>query len=330
MSMYYNESIKNEYLNTIKNEGSRNTIQYIFLASKSAEQNILNKDLYNFDKDQIGEVLKNMSLKSNHTARTSTNFIKGYITWAIKNGFRDNNLNPLSGIGESWYGKFVDRNLKMHYTYDEIISIIEGKNGYFGIANAQDQAMLMLIFEHGLTLEELQLLNYYDINWGTNDIVIKKREQNQIITVSNQLMRYIENAYHEKVYRSFNANTGEYSEKQLIQSDFIFKNAIHRRLPKNNTVSTQTFYSRLIKIKEKEGLEYLTQQSLKQSGMIHMAVELYKEYGKIGTEQIRMIGDRYNYKKMISNGSEYHNASLIGNSVNKQNIKDLYDIDIDI
>jgi integrase len=245
MSEFYNEVIKNRYLDTLDNEGSRATIKYIFLASKRAEE-IKEMDLYNFSKEDIELVLENMNMTSYHTARANTNYISNYITWCIKHGYRENNLSPLDTIDSTWSRKFVDRTIKIHYSYEEFIDLIEDKN----MLNAQDQCFLFLIFEGvlGERFSELTELRYENFDFENKTVYIKDRDKS--ISLSNECLKYVEKAYNQDTYYAYNLKTKEFNEKQLLSSPYLFKNLKSPRSTENVPVGMSVLYNRLHGLKE--------------------------------------------------------------------------------
>ncbi|MDT0160395.1 hypothetical protein [Bacillus sp. AG4(2022)] len=328
MAEFYNNAIKQRYLEGIKNEHSRQTISYIFTASRGAEENVLGTDLYNFSKEDIEKVLSNMNCLTYNSARSNTNFIKNYISWAISNGYRENNLHPLDGIDKKWMNKFVDKTTKIHYSDEEFYDLLEE------LPNAQDQALLYLIFEgiSGSSFSQLQALTYNDINWNKNEVYVKERDES--IELTDAGMRYLENAYKAATYRYFDSETGDHKERDLLNSDYLFKNPKSPRTKTENLpVTTATLYNRLNNIRNEFLLQHLTPISIKQSGMIHTAAKILQEKiangedPKLSREDIKVIGDKYQASKVENREYSYYNRSLMKQFINAEKLKELYGID---
>lgn len=321
MSKLYNQEIKEKFLSTYDNEQTQKTLNNVFLKSELIER-VLEKDLYNFNLNEIGLVISNANPHSSMVARSLGRFISQYISWAMP--YRESNLNPLQGVDAEWYDKFVDKTKKVHYSYDEFISLIKE------LHNAQDQAFLFLVFEGimGQRFSELRELTFQDVKWDENEIYIKERDQT--IKVSEDCIKYLDKAYKQDTYYTYNSDTKEYKEKELLESKYIFKNVKSGRTEPFTSVSMAVFYNRLNSIKEQFSLEYLTPMAIRQSGMIKMAVDLYKEYGKLEYEQFEKIGKKYNYSMLNNNGYEYYNTTLMKEFINTENIRDLYDIEIEL
>lgn len=336
MGELYNKDIKDKFLNeNYDNEQTKNTIRHVFIKSEPIES-VLNKDLYDFTADEIGNVIKNSNPLSSTVARSTGRFISQYISWAMS--YRNSNIHPLDAKSPSWYDQFVDKTKKIHFSYDELFDgIIDSPM----ILNAQDQALLALMFEGivGKGFTELNSIHYNNINWNANEVIVDGREKP--IKVSDRTVKYIENAYHETTYRFYNLDTGDYTEKELVKSDYIFKNTKSPRTKEGEPISVQTFYGRMRTLKEMLGLEYLTPNALKQSGMISLAADIAKEYiekGKVnetgmpelGYDEFALIGEKYNMAKMVNNGYEYYNTFLMREFITEEKIKELYNLGVSI
>ncbi|MED3550172.1 hypothetical protein [Cytobacillus praedii] len=320
---YYNYPIKNRYLESIDNENSRTTIGYIFNHSLRTEM-ILEKDMYNFSREDIESVMRNISPGTANYAKSSLFHIRSYISWAIKHGYRDNNMNPLDNITGAWASKFVDRTSKIHYSEEELEDLLSEFH------NAQDQAMVRLWFEGagGREFSEVKNLSYYDIDWINNILTLRDESRNERkITVSDKCMKYIENAYRQTNY--IFVKDGEIvSERPLEQSDFILRNVAHRKVDeKTNEIGSGSIYKRLKELKVYFGLDVFSPNAIRQSGQIYMVSAIYERDGHFGDKlQWYEIGDRFNVTKVNNNP----NVTMMKNYISTEILKDLYDLDIKI
>lgn len=326
MSNIYNEKVKNRYLATYENEGTQVTIRSLFAKATLTEET-LNKDLYNFSIDDLTDVFKNISPKTNSIAMSAGRFIKQYITWAIRQGYRDNNDNPLNGADKKWFTKFVDRKLKIHYSYDEFLELIDEAQSY------QDKILLFLLWEgiSGEGFSQLRNLKYSDINYDNNTIYIKEREYH--VQVDPECIKFLQKSNDEKTYIQYNMKTKEFSEKELIQSEYVLRNVRSPRVQIAQSVGINVIYNRLHGMREYLGdLEYLTPQSLRQSGMLKMAYDLSLNKNNLGYEELSQIGEKYEYSTITSEDGKfiYYNTFLMKDFVNSDNLKTLYDLDVEI
>lgn len=317
MNKLYNEHIKKEFLKLYE-ETSQHAIERVFNKSYSAEK-LLRKDLYDFNENEIGIVLSELEPHSVDVAKSLGFYIKSYISWAMP--YRKSNLNPLDVATDSYFERFVDKSKKIHWAEDELIEQLER------LPNGQDKALVMLIFNGILGEEAIELidLNYFDIDWNSNEIYIASRKEK--LKVSDACIKYLKEAHRQQNYYSLSDDNKEFP---LVETDYIFKNIYGKKSQDSKQVTSTVIYGRLSRIKDYLSLDYLTTNSIKQSGMIKYAVDLWSNRGKLGKEEFNLIGDRFNLNKIHANGYEYHNKSLMKKYINEENIKKLYGIDVQI
>jgi hypothetical protein len=178
----------------------------------------------------------------------------------------------------------------------------------------------------GNSFSQLKELKFTDIDWENKEVYVKERDIK--IPVTDECLKYLDKAYKQDTYYTYNPTTKEYTEKDLLPSSFIFKNIKTPRAKEYEPVGQSVFYARLGSLKQELNLQYLTPNSLKQSGMICYAAELYNEYGKLEYEEFEKIGDRFGLSKINSNGYDYYNTTTLKEYISESNLKELYDIDI--
>src|SRR5690625_932786 len=208
----YNAKEKEEFLDTIEAEDIKNLYRHLFSKSRGAEI-LYQKDLYAFSLRQIEDVMRNVNPATLNSSANTKSRINHYITWAISNGRRTNNINPIQGASREWEKKFIDKSIKRYLSDSELYDIVES------LYNAQDQALIQCLFEGimGQGLSELISMKYDNINWDSNEVRVtdQKDGKTRIVVVSDRCMRYLENAYKQTSYISENTET----EKELIEFD---------------------------------------------------------------------------------------------------------------
>ncbi|MEW5569693.1 phage lytic cycle repressor MrpR family protein [Rossellomorea marisflavi] len=324
----YNSDVKEEFLNTYDNEGTKNTIRYVFLASRLNEVP-LGKDLYDFSKEEIGKVIAETKPKSTAIARTKAIFINQYISWAISNNYRKNAINPLQKeANEEWLKSFVDPNLK------QFISLNDLHEMESQLINYQDIAVLRLLFEgvYGQASSEIRNLKFEDINQSSGEIRLyddKKGERK--ITVSQSTLDILNKAYDQKIYQNNNGETTRQKETDLLDNEYVVRPTKRGRVIEGR-VSQTVVMKRIKMISELFDMEDMTPKSITRSGMIYMAYRLLKESGKkeLTKDIFEAVGDRFNLTKIhqvssINNQEySYHNRTVMSEFINEDNIKKLY------
>jgi integrase len=320
----YNEEQKERYLHFISdNEGTHATIRNIFYKAFIYEE-ARDRDLCNFNLEEIGKVIKRSNPYNLNTAKSTLRFISGYISFCIENGLRDNNINPLDGVSDQWVDSFVDKTKKIHYSYTEFLELLDK------IENMQDKIYLFLLFEgiQGEKFSELRNLKYEHIDKDNKTIFIEER--NESIEVSDKCIEYLELAQKETEYMSYIPKSNTFNKKELLPSDYVFKNVKSPRTKEYTQVNMVVFYNRLAAIKEYTQKDFLTPVAIMQSGMIWEAVKLYNKEHALGYDQIAKIGKKYNYSTITNNGYTYYNSFLMKNFMTMENFSELYGLNIEI
>ncbi|GLI82408.1 hypothetical protein ANABIO32_00940 [Rossellomorea marisflavi] len=325
----YNSDVKEEFLNTYDNEGTKNTIRYVFLASRLNEVP-LGKDLYDFSKEEIGKVIAETKPKSTAIARTKAIFINQYISWAISNNYRKNAINPLQKeANEEWLKSFVDPNLKQFISLNDLHEMERE------LENPQDIVVLRLLFEgvYGQASSEIRNLKFKeDVDKESGKLTLyddKKGERE--ITVSQSTLDMIIKAYEQKTYKNNNGETIRQKETDLLDNEYVVRPTKRGRVIEGR-VSQTVVMKRIKLISELFDMEDMTPKSITRSGMIYMAYKLLKESGKkeLTKDIFEAVGDRFNLTKInqvssINNQEySYHNRTVMSEFINEENIKKLY------
>ena len=320
----YNQELKERFLSQYA-EDSQITHGYT-LSKAYDEETFFEKDLYEFDIEQIKKVLYKINPINVGTAVRYGNTIKNYIDFAHRNGYAMSNINnPLQGMNVEWYRQFVGKK-KLYLSEQEINEILKE------LVNFQDQLPILLAFEGvlGEDMSEQANLNVNSYNENSNTLQLKDDVKGErTIEVSDKLIALIKRAHSETKYLSKNGTaSGKLKERNLGDSQYVLKSSVRSDSEQDAPISKFVLYRRLREIKDVCDYPYLSYKSIYRSGQIKMAVDLYNEHGKLDNDELELIAQKYNLSKTMSNGQQY-NFSSMREYINKDNIKALYDIDIE-
>jgi integrase len=320
----YNEEFKDEYISKFDNESTQKAIRNIFKNSFSTEL-ILEKDLYDFSNDEIGNLIRGFAPFDKYMAYDLGKQIARYIDYAIICG-RTIAENPISALTPDWYETLVDKKHKL-FSKDEIYSLVER------LINSQDKAMIALIFEGvtGKLLSELRNIKLSDVNEFLNLVTLRNddREIIRIIKVTDWCMEQIKSAFSDVYYQTIKDN----SEKQLVEfNDYLFRNFQNRSTSKTGSILSQTLYGRIQNISGVYDIPFLRPKAILKSGMIAMAVRLLEDNGHLGKKQLEEISDQFDYGKFYQDAykEKVINVSYMKRTINEKEIKKLYDINVNI
>lgn len=310
---FYNEAVKNRFLETYDKADTRVTYGRILKNSYYTEDQ-LGKDLYDFNRDEIKGVLFVCAPYSMDVSKTNAAAIRSYINWAIKEGYRMNNLNPLDGIGSEWYKQFVDKSKETIYSASKIKYIVSKCMNY------QDSVIVQLLFEGvgGEGHEELLNLEENHINFETGELELyDKDNSSRKLRVSDECLRLIRGALNETKYikknGEFSPNTKS-TETNLANNNFVLKTS----LTQNKGIGKggkDLIFRRITTLSKCFGLEYFKPKSIRFSGMLYEAKKIVDRDGVLEKQQ---------YEKFCPRFKVYWHYPLAKEFLNIQTITKLY------
>jgi hypothetical protein len=319
----YNEEFKEEYISKFDNESTQKAMKNIFKKSFTTES-ILEKDLYDFSKDEIGNLIRGFAPFDKYMAYDLGKQIARYIDYAITCG-RTIAENPINAVTPDWYETLVDKKHKL-FSQDEIYSLVER------LINPQDKAMISLIFEgvSGKLLSELRNIQLSDINQLLNLVTLRDEngEVTRIIKVSDWCMKQIQTAFSDIYYQTIKGN----SEKQLVEfNNYLFRNFQNRSTTKTGSILSVNLYNRIRNISEVYDIPFLRPKAILKSGMIAMATRLIGDKKRLERKHLEEISDQFDYGKFYQEAykDKAINVSYMKRTINADEIKKLYDIDIE-
>ena len=323
---FYNPDIKRRYLDQF-DEGSAITIGYV-LSKAIKIENVLKKDLAQFNDQEIKHVMHIINPVNLTSSKRYGGVIKGYIDWAMANGYgTGSNINVLAGMGDDYYKEFVGvkkTTISREELFEEIL-----KN----LVNDQDKLPLLLAFE-GVAGEDLHEQRYLTVDCIIDDNTLEVptfEGGTRTLKVSSELTNLIRRTNEQNVYYYRNGlATSRIKDVPLIKTDYVLKKPA-KGTEENKPIEKSVLYSRLRKV----GMDYsdfpqLTYKNLQQSGMIYMGYKFYMEKSSLTNDDYKEISEHFNFKKLkADNGKEYYNTTFIKSVVNRDSILELYGVDID-
>jgi site-specific recombinase XerD len=327
----YNEEVKEAFLQyLIDEEGyteeTVHVFRFVFYKSYDVED-ILQKDMYDFNMSELKQVLLNANKSTLNSVRAFASMMKKYIDWAIHTGLTNSNINPMDMFTTKDFEECIDKSKKLFISEDELIEI-ENR-----LVNYQDKVVPRLLFEgaNGYEVSELINLKKYDVDYANKRLrLYDDKSGERFITVSDRCLEFIEKAINEKVYYARNGEKDSAhgkSEYEYFETDHVIKNVLTGRT--KGAADKNVVYRRMYMIKEIFDMPYLTIKNIWRSGMIKMAVDLYKEEGELTNKQLAKIAEQFGLGKIINNGHETYNYHSMRQFINRDNILDLYGIDIE-
>ncbi|OIK13575.1 hypothetical protein BIV60_13860 [Bacillus sp. MUM 116] len=320
----YNEKGKMEYLKTIP-EKTRNVYKYALCRSFDTEE-VVGKDLYHFTSEEIKDALINADHSTFNSIKLTFNVFEFYIDWAIKTGRVHSNINPARSINNDELKSYLNKK-KVLFSKCEIAGMQKK------MVNAQDKIILQLLFEgvNGHGHSEILNLTQSDIDWANCELILKddKYGERKKVKVSEKCINLIKEAIEQTRYQNKNGSSiGNNPELPLIKNNYILRSAT-TKVQNYYRANKHIIYRRISTIAKFFGYQYLTAKNIEKSGMIAMAVGLYKQRNKLEAEELSMIAFQFGLKKVVVNGVEIFNISFLRDFINPDTIMDLYNIHIE-
>lgn len=316
----YNGDVKNHYLTSIDNEGSRKT-SYFNLKAASKMEREFRKDLFEMTQAEL-DLVYHAARKTTETAVASyISHINSYIRWASINGYRGTNLpKQASESIASIAHKYVSKTKSTYYTQDDLMYY------YDLLPNLSDVMIIQCVFEgiRGQESSEIFNIKAADLSEKNDRYYINlydtiKGEERFEFEISKFLFETIYKTSETDIYKT---PTGK--EFELVPSKYVL-----RKTAKGKKASGEG---------EKLAASYLTNKNIlyrdifengnfrlkdiEKSGVMYYLYTLLnkKESHIVTQEEYKAIANKYNIGKYIHN---YTNEETVNYNV----IRSTIDID---
>lgn len=321
----YNPDVKFEFVqkNYPGNIETQQTIIINFTKAALIEK-LYDKDLCVFNIDEIRELVESLGYATENTIRVALSYFSSYVDWCIAENRRGD-----YGTHSNDFDLFIATQ-----DLSEFVSKIQTENRYitkeelkYSIAalnNPIDQAMFLAIYEgiFGEKMHELRSLKKEgSIDFKTRKVTLVNLDgSKRTKTISQELADIFQDAINQQVYLVANGEETKVKNKvrALAKSEYIIR-PISKGTNSHEMMEYSAIVGRFITIKKYAGLEYVTPQSLFDSGAINRVVELTKEKGlDKPTDEIFKIlqqpdeynlshNELYNFKKKYKLATELKN-----------------------
>jgi integrase len=317
--------LKQEYLKQ-KPTATAESDSFVLKATDEYEK-LLRKSIYNMTYVELKElILMQFKNSSEKTVLKNVSILKTYIDFCINKNVVLHGENRLATFSSNDANDFVNKQafLGKYHSKEQIREFQDL------LYNEQDKLFLELLFqgvrgrttEDG-TLEEIINLRISDVNEEKKRLRLVQNNGNfRYLEVDEYTIELIKDTYKQDVYVE---NNGEMTDNIRLSEPRKLKiNKVEDyvlRVPSKNKYQIFTpnlINSRMRRIKIWLGENYLTATSIFESGMLNMALEIYKEKGEIQKDDYIKICQRYNY------GIERNSENVNEENINEKNYESRY------
>lgn len=281
----YNPELKFEFLEkNYPDHDTQQTIVFNFIKSGVLEK-LYDKDLCIFNTKEINELVESLGYTTENTIRSTLSYFSAYVDWCIAEGKRgsyENYSNDIELFATTQdLSKFVSK-IKNKYRYitkEELYGAVDY------LANPIDQVIFLGLYEgiFGEKLYELRSLKKEgSIDFNNKRVVLIDIDgSTRVKPISSKLTYILQEAIKQEEYllRNGESHEGKGDSRKLINSDYIIRPTVRGDNDENKMIAYSAISSKFTKVKRYVGLEYVTPQSVMDSGMIQRVIELTEEYG---------------------------------------------------
>lgn len=292
---YFNKQHKLRYLSGFAAR-SQSTYGRVFLKSRMYEE-LYAKDLYDFNEDEIKQVMSCLNPLNLHASRQSGGVIHNYIQWAMKEGLRCAPTNPLDGVGKSWYGQFIDTSKEIVFSEAQIRDIVSSLNNY------QDACIIQMLYEGVMGEGYSELLNLRKVDIDQDNNLLHLRNDNgreRKLNVSDLCIKLVSAALDETKYLKNNGDVKPGTKSpytHLVDNDYVLKISATRN--KGNGRGDKHLVLRRMKmVSTYFNLDYLTGTNVRFSGMLSMARDVYAAGKKLELDELTAMVDRFDISSL--------------------------------
>lgn len=304
------EKLKIEYLKQKPFDTAKS--DYTTIIAVDEYEKLLNKPIYNFSLIERDEL---MMMKFKNTTIGAVNStasrIKGYIDFCIRQ--KDKNGNSVVLHNQNIFDTFIKSEAKKFVskqaTEFRYITPDKLKEYQKLLINWQDKLLLELPYlgvrgrtVKGGTMEEIINLQIVPKSEDVKNCIItlyRNDGSSRELTISQETMNLILMTYNSEEYTPSNGSGNDSEEKRGIKKYVInrYKNYVFCALGshKCGKLNPITINARLQKIQEYCNNQFITVYNLYMSGMITMALNIYKEKGELTSLDYVDICKQYKY-----------------------------------
>jgi len=294
--------LKHEYLDS-KPTATGESDSYV-LRSADEYESIIKKQIYNMSYTELKElVVMQFNNSSEKTVTKNISILKTYIDFCISKNVVLHGENRLITFSASDAINFVNKNALLN----KFITREQLKEYQRILFNEQDQLILELPYIggrgrtcDGCTSEEIINLRMSDVDEENKILTLTQNDgKDRTLEVETSTIELIKDAYNQKIYVE---NNGEMSNNlRLSKPREITINRVEDyvlcvpSLKKFQKFTSNLITSRMSRMQKYLDNPYLTITTIHQSGMIQMAMDIYKEKGEVDKDDFINICIRFNY-----------------------------------
>lgn len=252
-------------------------------------EELYNKDLCNFSTEELESFIDSLDSPSINLIRVYLTPIKGYIDFAIEQGYVESKINYVDKILTCNLERFINtiKRDSKYLTKKELDEIVDN------CVNAQDAVLYQLLFEgiNGKVSEDIRNLKITDVDFENKTIDIQGSKKE----VSFKLLELIKEAHEQVKYIKKN---GEFSNTSLSTETTLDVNTVYVLKTKeaSKPISPITLIKRFTNMKKIFGYDNITPTSVYDSGLIYKMKQLKENKKELNLEDWKQVVKEFKYE----------------------------------
>lgn len=271
----YNQDIKERFIDTMTSTMKPNCIT-VFKAVKPIEE-LLNKDIYNFEKEDIDLLYSYLNKKSVNALMMINNIIKRYMEWAVTQDIIKDYDHYVDGLKQLSLSRFCSAAIERQTIIDRetIINWTKQLRDKMDYYNPRDSFLMLAPFEgiNGYLMSDVINIQWKDFS--------KKEDQyyavirNRTIEISKELYEIAKESRFTNKYCGGVNRHGTLTYYPLEENDNIV------RLTQSKKSKTFTYLNarnHVIKVLKMVDADHITIKNIENNGIIYMVKKKIEEH----------------------------------------------------
>jgi integrase len=302
----YNEKNKIAYFKDCdlkQNTKDKDKTCFIKIAGR---EKLLEKDLYEFDENEVISFFVSRFTNSRTTARNYHSVFKQYVKWSIKSGLKKININPFDKLKfekDIWPIMEKSEQLeKICLTEEKIWKMVDEAKD---TKNAQDIVCIIPVFYgiRGIKCSELINLKKEDVDSVKNTVILDTEVSTRIIHLPQEIIEIFKNSSEQEIYnRRGKPGYGERITSKLMESEYVIRPST---INGNGYIGAVRLAQRCKEFLEDAGYPDMCIDDIYVSGKLNLLKHIQQKNGKIEIDNYRDVQGRFG-----DNADNYNNIKV--------------------
>ena len=291
-----NKNIKEEFLE-VMNKQNKYLYYYPEFERVGGLEDIYNKDICDFNKQEIKEMYRFINVFSYYKIRQLNTFFTHYVDYCIKKKLSATNINCFSLMNNDDLKECLNVVMQKNKIMDrkQVLDICNQA------LNARDAFAILCLFEGicGKTFSEIANMTINDIDKENNIVHLPNRD----LEISRELVQYAIRSEEDLEYVCFSGSIN--GRRDFVDNGRIYKNHPGCNAP-HEPCTGRTISWNIMQLFSQCGIgDYVKPNDIKESGKICMIKERAKLYNMtpyeyVMSDKLVEVGNRFNCRMVRS------------------------------